>query len=47
MKFELTGMLRAEMVFKEPVGDVPGISGGRCAGDQRRAGKSGGGGKGR
>jgi len=29
MKFELTGMLRAEMVFKEPVGDVPGISGGR------------------
>jgi len=29
MKFELTGMLRAEMVFKEPVGAVPGISGGR------------------
>jgi NCS2 family nucleobase:cation symporter-2 len=26
--FEPIGMLRAEMVFREPVGDVPRISGG-------------------
>lgn len=29
VRFESIGMLRAEMVFKGPVGDVPKISGGR------------------